>query len=187
MGSRWEIPHLTGLPGGGGVVYWLCHAPIRVNTVWMKQEQKQYLEYRAVGTSGRIFWNMKWISQTTIIVPNILLTVYPGMLKYRTNWVMSFQEKHSRIHKFNQLWAMMLAYPGFARFNMPYSQVTRRGGNETKALGHVIVPVSTVTLLNPLASQRITFTEALLCVKPLVYFHPMARYWYHTEATIEYM
>jgi len=56
-----------------------------------------------------------------------------------------------------------------------------------KALGCVIVPVFAVTLLNPSASQRIPFTEALLCVKNLVYFHLMAQYQYHTEATIEYM
>jgi hypothetical protein len=56
-----------------------------------------------------------------------------------------------------------------------------------KALGRVIVPVFEATRLNPSASERIPFTEALLCVKNLVYFHVMAQYRYHTEATIEYM
>jgi len=56
-----------------------------------------------------------------------------------------------------------------------------------KALGRVIVPVFAVTLLNPLASQRIPFTRSLLLVKNVVYFHLMAHYRYHTEATIEYM
>ena len=56
-----------------------------------------------------------------------------------------------------------------------------------KALGGVIVSVLAVTLLNPLVSQRIPFTEALLCVKNLVHFHLIAQYRYHTEATIQYM
>jgi hypothetical protein len=56
-----------------------------------------------------------------------------------------------------------------------------------KALGRVIVPVFAATLLNLSASQRIPFTEALLCVKNLVYFHLMAQYRYHTEATIKSM
>jgi len=56
-----------------------------------------------------------------------------------------------------------------------------------KALGHVIGPVFAVTLLNPSASQRIPFTQALLLVKNIVYFHLMAWYRYHTEATITYM
>jgi len=33
MGSRWELRHLIGPPGGGGVVSRLCHTLIRVNTV----------------------------------------------------------------------------------------------------------------------------------------------------------
>jgi len=54
-------------------------------------------------------------------------------------------------------------------------------------LGCMIVPVFMASLLNPLASHRIPFTEALLCVNSLVDFHLMAHYWYHTETTIEYM
>jgi hypothetical protein len=32
MGSRWELHHLAGLPGGGGV-FRLCHTLVGVNTV----------------------------------------------------------------------------------------------------------------------------------------------------------
>jgi len=34
MGSRWELRHLTGSPGGGGVVSRLCHTLIRVNITY---------------------------------------------------------------------------------------------------------------------------------------------------------
>jgi len=130
---------------------------------------------------------MKCISPTTIITPEILHTVYLGMLKYLMDWVMSFPEQHSRIDKINQLWAMMRPYPGFARFNKPYSQVMQWSGKEMKAQGHVIFPVIAATLSNPSASQRIPVTEALLRVKNLVYLHLMAHYRYQTEAMIKYM
>jgi len=130
---------------------------------------------------------MKCISPMTIIVPDILHTVYLGMLKHLMDRVTSFLEQHSRIDKFNQLWAIMPPYLGFARLNKPYSQVTQWSGKEIKALGCVIVRVSMATLLNPSASQRIPLTEALLCGKNLVYFHIMEQYRNHTEATIEYM
>jgi len=100
---------------------------------------------------------MKCISLTTIIVPDILHTIYLGMLKHLMDWVTSFLEQHSRIDKFNQRWVMMPPYPGFARFNKPDCQVTQWSGKEMKALGHVIVPVLTATLLYPLVSQRIPF------------------------------
>jgi len=81
----------------------------------------------------------------------------------------------------------MPSYPGFAQFNKPYSQMTKWSGKEMKALRGVIVPVFAATLLYPLVSQRILFTQALLGVKNLVYCHLMAQYWYDTEATIEYI
>jgi len=75
------------------------------------------------------------------------------MVQHLMDWVTSCFEQHSRIGKFNQLWAMMAPYPGFAQFNKPYSHVTQSSGKEIKALGHMIVPVFAVTLFNPLASQ----------------------------------
>jgi len=152
-----------------------------------RREARHYLADRAVRTSEGVFWNMKCISPTTIIIPDILHTIYRSMLKHLIDWGTSFLEQHSRIDKFNQLWAMMPPHPGIARFNKPYSQVTQWSGKEMNTLGRVIVPVFAATLLNTSASQRIPFTEALLCVKNLVYFHLMAQYQYHTEATIEYM
>jgi len=56
-----------------------------------------------------------------------------------------------------------------------------------KSLRSVIIPLFAPTLSIDSASYRIPFTEALLCVKNIVYFHLMAQYQYHTEATIEYM
>ena len=152
-----------------------------------RREARQHLEDRAVGSSEGIFWNMKCLSPTTMIVPDIPHTIYLAMLKHLTDRETSFLEQHSRIDKFNQLWEMMPPYPGFARFNKPSGQVMEWSGKEMKALGREIVPVFAATHLNPSASQRIPFTEALLCVKNLVYFHLMAQYRYHTEATIEYM
>jgi len=109
------------------------------------------------------------------------------MPNHLMDWVTSFVEHYSRIGKFNHLCAMMPPYPGFARFNKPYSQLTQWSGKEMKALGHVIVQNFVATLLNLSANHRILFTEALLRVKNFEYFHLMAQYRYHTEATIEYM
>jgi len=148
---------------------------------------RQYLDDWAVATAEDILCNMVCISPTTIIIPDILLMVYLGMLKHFIDWVTSFLKQHFRIDNINQLLAMMSSYPGIARFNKPYSQVTQWSGKAMKALGCVIIPVFAPTLLNPLASQKISFREALLCVKNWVYFHLMAQYRYHTEAMIEYM
>jgi len=46
-----------------------------------RQEARQYLEDRVVRTSEGVFCNMQYISPTTIIIPNIVHTVYLGMPK----------------------------------------------------------------------------------------------------------
>jgi len=117
---------------------------------------------------------MECISPTTIISPHILPTVLHSMLKHLIDWVTCSLEQLSRINKSNQLWAMMLLYPGFARFNKAYSQVTQWSGKEIKALRRVIVPVLMATLLNPMVSGMIPFTKALLCVKNIAYCDLMA-------------
>jgi hypothetical protein len=152
-----------------------------------RREARHYLEDQAIWTSEGFFWNMKCISPTTIIVFDILHNFYLGMLKHLIDWVTSFLEQHSRIDKFNQLLAMMAPYSGFARLNMPYSQLMEWSGTEMQTHRGVIVQVFAATYWNPSASQRISFTEVLLCIKNLVHFHLMAQYWYHTEATIKYM
>lgn len=146
-----------------------------------------YLEDRAVGTSEGIYWNMKCISLTVIIIANILHTFHLGKHQHLMDWVPSFLRQHSRFAKFNKLWVLMPPYPGFAQFNKPYCQVTQWSGEKIRTLSCAIVPVFAVTLLNLSASQRIPCTEALLCIKILEYFHLVACYWYHPEATIEDM
>jgi len=110
-----------------------------------------------------------------------------GMLKHRMDRVTSFLKHHSSIHKSNQLWAIIPPYPAFTRFNKPYSQVMQWSVNKMKWLGRVVVPVFVATLSTPSMSQRFPFTDALLCIKNLVFFHLMAQYQCHTEATIKYM
>ena len=93
-------------------------------------EARQCLEYGAFGISQGILWNMKCISPTSIIVPNIFHSLYLCMLQHLMDGVTFFLKQHSRIDKFNQLWAMMPPYLGFARFTKPYSQVTQWSGKD---------------------------------------------------------
>jgi len=152
-----------------------------------RQDARHYLDNQVVETSEGIFWTMKCISTTTVIIPNIFHSVDVGMRKLLIDWVLSSLEQHFRIDKFNQLWAMMPPYPGFARLNKPYRHVMQWSGKYKQALSHVIVAVFTATLSNPSASQRIPFTDAQLYVKNWVCFHLLVQYRYHAEALIDYM
>jgi len=124
---------------------------------------------------------MQCITLTTIIMCNILQTVYFGMPNHLMDRVISFVEEHSKIGKFNQCWAMMSPYTCFTWFNHPYRPVTQKNAQDMNTLRHIIFSIFFVTDLNPLATQRIPFTEALLCVKNALNFHCIAEYKYHTK------
>jgi hypothetical protein len=79
-----------------------------------RRDARHYVDDKALRSSEGVIWNMKCIPLTTIIVPDIHHPVYISMLKHSMDWVTSFLKQHSRIDKFNQLWAMLPPYPGFA-------------------------------------------------------------------------
>jgi len=88
-------------------------------------EAWQYLEDWVVGTSEGVFWNIQCIFLSTNIIPNILHTVYLGLLKHLMKWVTSCLEQRSRMVIFMLHLAKMLLYPGYTSFNKAYSQVTQ--------------------------------------------------------------
>ena len=51
-----------------------------------RREARQYLQDQAIGTSDCVIWDMKCIFPMTIIVPNILPTVYLSVLKHLKDW-----------------------------------------------------------------------------------------------------
>jgi len=149
-------------------------------------EARQYKENWGVGNSYSMVCNMKCILPRTVIIPDICCNVHLGMHNHLMDWVTSFLGQHSRIDNFNQLGALLPQYPGFTWFYKPFTQVTKWSGTEVNAHRHAIVPAFAPSIVHPSVSQTIPFTEALLCINNLVYFHCIAQYWYHTQAETKY-
>jgi len=122
-----------------------------------------------------------------IIIPNTFHTIHLSTSSCFIGCVTSCLEQHSRITKFNQVWAMIPPCHWIAWFNKPCHRATQCGDEEIAVYRCVIVPVYLATRSNPLASWRISITEALCCIPNSVYVHCVAQYQYHTEATFEYM
>jgi hypothetical protein len=104
----------------------------------LRRETTDYLEDHAVGTSDGILRYVQCTSPMTIIIFDILDTVYVAMPRHMIDWVMSVLQQHCRIDKFNQHYMIMPSYTGMTRFNKLYSQATKSSCNMTKALRHAI-------------------------------------------------
>ena len=152
-----------------------------------QDEALQYLNKRGARTTEGVFWALRCFDSTSALVPDVLHTIYLGLLKHLMDWLVPFLAHHKRLAVFNRLWSAIGPYPGFSPFRKPYTAVTQWQGKELKMLGRTILPILGASLLEPSAEQRGPFKEAILCVKGLIFFHLMVKYRSHTDQTIGYM
>jgi len=130
----------------------------RTGEVW------HHLDEKVVGTTKSNISNMKCISETTSIVPDIQHTIDLDMLNHLMHRVTSILEQHPRIDSCKQLFMILSLCPGFARCNTPYSQVNTLSGKVMQALRCITVPDFSMTLSNRCAWQMILFTEVLMYI-----------------------
>jgi Plavaka transposase len=156
-----------------------------------RKEAVEYLNYRGVQQNEGVFWSAKCVGQTNLVTPDVLHTVYLGILKHMMDWIVGFLEYHKLMDRFNKLWLRVPPYPGLLQFGKPYTAISQWQGKEMKALGKIILPVFAATLSNlgptTTSTQKSAFKEAILCIKALVNFHLMSQYRSHTDATLQYM
>ena len=164
---------------------------VQANNPTLNKDEKdvaiQYLTERGARTTEGVFWALRCFDWTSALVPDVLHTIYLGLLKHLMDWLVPFLEHHNRMEAFNRLWSIMPPYPGFSPFRKPYTEVTQWQGKELKMLGRTLLPILGATLQSPTAEQRGHFKQAILCVKGLIFFHLMAKYHSHTDRTIAYM
>jgi hypothetical protein len=135
------------------------------------------------------FWALdgKGVCLETLPRPDMLHTVYLGILKHLMEWLTKFLEAHSRLHLFNQIWKLAGDYPGHISFNKEYSATSQWTGREMRSLGRILLPILAASLQAPTAQERPLFHKAIRCVRYLIYFHLMLQYKTHDDETISLM
>ena len=133
------------------------------------------------------FWTLPRVNPAELPKPDLLHTIYLGILKHLMEWVQDFLKKHDRLDYFDEAWSTMGAYPGFTVPKKAYRQVSQWQGKEMRNLGRIVLPAFTAALRTPTEAQRHPFRAATRCVAALIDFHLLAQYKTHTEATLQYM
>ena len=59
------------------------------------------------------FWILPRVDPAELPKPDLLHTIYLGMLKHLMEWIQDFLKKHNRLDNFDQAWSSMGSYPGF--------------------------------------------------------------------------
>ena len=153
------------------------------------QALSQITDLAAVGlkalTNG--LWTLPRIRPSEIHKPDLLHTVYLGLLKNLLDWITSFLKQHCRLDPFDHIWRSMPPYPGFTPPRKAFREVSQWQGKEMRMFGRIVLPAMAIALREPNPSQRYLFNRALECVRNLVDFHLMAQYRSHTTETLAYL
>jgi len=81
------------------------------------------------------FWTLSRVDPAELPKPDLLHTIYLGMLKHLMEWIQDFLKKHDRLDNFDQAWSSMGPYPGFTVPKKAYRQVSQWQGKEMRNLG----------------------------------------------------
>lgn len=133
------------------------------------------------------FWILPRVDPAELPKPDLLHTIYLGMLKHLMEWIQDFLKKHGRLDNFDKAWSSLGSYPGLNVSTKAYREVSQWQGKEMRTLGRVVLPAFTAALRAPTEVQRFPFRAAIRCVVALVDFHLLAQYKTHTESTLRYM
>jgi Plavaka transposase len=146
------------------------------------------LARRGLKALSNAFWTLPRINTSDIHKPDILHTVYLGILKHMMEWIQSFLSKHKLLESFDDIWKSLGPYPGLTIPTKAYREITQWQGKEMRNLGRVITGVFAAALRNPSNdTQRKDFKAAISCVTALIDFHLIIQYRTHTESTLNDM
>jgi len=106
------------------------------------------------------FWTLPRVNPSELPKPDLLHTIYLGILKHLMEWVQDFLKKHNRLDSFDEAWSSMGAYPGFTIPKKAYWQVSQWQGKEMRNLRRIVLAAFTAALRAPTDAQRHPFKAA---------------------------
>jgi len=126
------------------------------------------------------------VSHQTIARPDILHTVYLGIVHHLMKWIIDFLRTHKRLDEFNAHWRRMPPYPGFRRISKEYGAVQQWTGNEMQTITRILLAVLSATLLNLTVHEKPLFDRFICATRLIVPFVLMLKYDSHNDETLLY-
>ena len=109
-------------------------------------------------------------------VPDMLHTVYLGLLKHVSGWVDDFLAFHNRQGIFDDVFAGIGPHRDFRHMNKPFRAISQWTGLDYRNLGKIIVPALAAALENCSVREKPLFHRAIACARAVVDFTTMINY-----------
>lgn len=130
------------------------------------------------------FWHLKNFSLKSLWKPDILHTLYEGMVKHLIQLVTDFLTHHGRLAEFEAAWIRIPPFQDMPAMKRAIGQNTQTTGKLLRKVVRCILPSLVIALKEPPLDKEEDFRRCLTCVRYLVDFVLVCQYKYHTESTI---
>ncbi|KAL0630484.1 hypothetical protein Q9L58_010669, partial [Maublancomyces gigas] len=146
-----------------------------------------WLQVRGLKALMNSFWQLPKVRPEEMWKPDLLHTIYLGLLKHLMEWVQGFLGKYYCLEQFDVVWKSIPPYSGVTIPKIVYRAVSQWQGKEMRNLGRFLLGALMIALRKPSALEGWAFKHALTCVQALLDFHLMAQYQSHTAEILTYM
>lgn len=133
------------------------------------------------------FWQLERCSHGSLWRPDILHTIYEGMVKKLFDWLEMFLREIDRFRLFNLVWISIPAYNGTTAPSKSFYDISQLNGKELRQALRHLLPVIVIVLRKRSTKETEKFDKVISCVRYLVDFCLMTHYKSHTKETIDLM
>ena len=154
----------------------------------MKEKKKTLLSYfndRQLKPLANALWTLDSVDSRSVWKPDILHTLYQGMVKHVLIWIKLFLQHHGRYGAFEAAW---LRIPPFQDMPAPRKAIGKNKQMTGKLFRNSVkflVPTLYIALKDPPEDKADVFLRAEICIRYIVDFTLVAQFKFHTETTIE--
>lgn len=158
----------------------------RYSQQWIDKDFKSLTDV-GINTTENILWWLPGVQLETMAVPDMLHTIYIGMVEHIMTWCTSFLREYGRMEIFDSIWKSLPAYDTLTKPTKSYSEVSQWGGKDMRRFLKYLLPTFTAALRRPMDAHRQTFRNAISCVRLFTEFVYYGQYDSHTKDTLQYM
>lgn len=164
------------------------HLNIRMTNGTVEPALEEWFADRGAKPQPTAIWELPHARPTTIWKPDMLHTIYLGMLKHLTAWIIDFLTELKRIDEFDWVWKNISKYPGLKTPNKAYREVKQWHGKEMRHAGRFLLAALDASLYNPASpAQREEFASILNCTRTLIDFHLICQQYLHDDESLKLM
>lgn len=148
---------------------------------------KLYFEVRQSHPIDNALWKTGIAHVQDVWKPDLLHTIYEGMVMHVLEALEPFLARHKRLDSFERAWMRLPAFNNIPAPRRSIFETEQRTGKALRDTLRQLLPVLVIALDKPTASQHFDFYDCLSAVRYLVDFSLICQYRYHTETSLGYL